>query len=110
MVVRSLSGAVVGLAVSAVLAAPAMATPPGTNGSTLWQRASRTAPPHLRVSSSDGTSARRVLATAPGRGAGEGEGAFSPTDPNVVLFTRLSHTVRGGDLPVVTWRPGPSPG
>jgi len=31
-----------------------------------------------------------VLATAPGRGAGEG--AFSPTDPNVVLFTRLSRT------------------
>lgn len=84
---RCIGGAVAfGLAL--VLATPAASTPPGTNGMIVWQREARTGFPHLWVANPDGSEARRVFATA--RNRGEIEGAFSPTDPNLVFFTRFS--------------------
>jgi Tol biopolymer transport system component len=71
------------VALSAALAAPAAATPPGRNGLIVWQRESPNAPPHLYVANADGSDARSVFASR-----AEFEGAFSPTDPNVVVFTR----------------------
>jgi Tol biopolymer transport system component len=100
VVLRSVFGAVT-LAVAAVLAAPAAATPPGTNGMIVWQRESRNAPPRLWVANADGSAARQVFAG--GRRQGEFEATFSPTDPNVMFFSRFrrrpfSEDIFRGDL------------
>ncbi len=76
------------LTLTAVIAAPAAATPPGTNGLLTWFEERRNRPPHLIVAQPDGSGAREVFATA--RNRGEIEGTFSPTDPNLMFFTRVS--------------------
>jgi Tol biopolymer transport system component len=78
----------IALAAASLVALPAAATPPGRNGAIVWQRESRTGPPHLWVANPDGSGARQVFA-ANGR-RGEAEGTFSPTDPNVMFFMRVS--------------------
>jgi Tol biopolymer transport system component len=70
----------------ALFAAPALATPPGRNGMIIWQQESEGSPPRLWVANPDGSGAHRVF-----RGSSrqaEFEGTFSPTDPNVVFFSR----------------------
>ncbi len=79
-----------------LIAASAGATAPGTNGALIWQRESRTSPPRLWVASPDGSGARQVFAG--GRNRGEVEGAFSPADPSVVVFTRVARTPFSEDL------------
>ena len=78
------AGCAVALALTAVLAAPAAATPPGTNGLIGWLRETRSGP-HLWVANPDGSGARQVFAT--GRRY-DFEIGFSPTDRNLVFFTR----------------------
>jgi Tol biopolymer transport system component len=87
MSVRFVGGASVSalLALLAVLAPSAAATPPGRNGLIAWQQESRTTPPHLWVANPDGSAARQVFANAPSEG--EFEVALSPTDPNLVFFS-----------------------
>jgi Tol biopolymer transport system component len=92
---RYLGGAVA-VAVIAVLAVPAAATPPGRNGAIVWQRQSDSGPPHLWVASPDGSGARQVFATV--RDRGESEGTFSPTDPNLMFFTRSSGSPLSQDI------------
>jgi Tol biopolymer transport system component len=78
-------GAGSALIITALVAAPAVATPPGRNGMIIWQRESG-GPPRLWVANPDGSSARQVF-----RGTArqaDFEGTFSPTDPNVVFFSR----------------------
>ena len=86
--------------VAAVLAMPAAATPPGTNGMITWQREALDGPPHLMVANADGSAARRVFAS---RGSAEFEGTFSPVSPNLYFFTRggrapYSEDIYSGDL------------
>lgn len=81
-------------------AAPAAATPPGSNGLITWQRESRNGPPHLWVAAADGSGARRVFAS---RNQAEFEGAFSPTAPGQYVFSRggrapFSENIYVGDL------------
>src|SRR5688572_19326416 len=77
------------LALGAVLAVPTAATPPGQNGKIVWQREpSGDGFPHLYVANPDGSGARQVFAGAEERG--EIDATFSPTDPDVMFFSRLS--------------------
>jgi Tol biopolymer transport system component len=92
---RCIRGAVA-LSLALFLATPAASTPPGTNGMIVWQREARTGFPHLWVANPDGSEARRVFATA--RNRGEIEGTFSPTDPDLVFFTRFSGALFSDDL------------
>ena len=87
--------AVAGLVLSAVLAAPAAATPPGSNGQIVWQREFRNALPQLRVANPDGTGARGVFHR---QGKGEFEGTFSPTDPNTMVFGRFGERPFSDDI------------
>jgi Tol biopolymer transport system component len=89
-------GGAVAVAVIAVLAVPADATPPGRNGAIVWQRESSSGPTHLWVAAPDGSGARQVFAT--GRNQGEKEGTFSPTDPNLMFFTRFSSSPLSEDI------------
>lgn len=91
---------VIVVGVAAVLALPAAATPPGTNGMITWQREALNGPPHLMVASADGSGARSVFAS---RGSAEFEGTFSPVSPNLYFFTRggrapYSEDIYSGDL------------
>lgn len=92
---RCLGGAVA-TAVIAALAVPAAATPPGRNGAIVWQRESRSGPSHLWVAGPDGSGARQVFATV--RNRGEFEGTFSPTNPNLMFFTRSSGSPFSADV------------
>ena len=76
------------LALVGLLAVPTAATPPGQNGKIVWQQepTTRDGFTHLFVANADGSGAQRVFADAAKRG--EFEGTFSPTDPNVVFFSR----------------------
>jgi Tol biopolymer transport system component len=85
-----------GLALAAVLAAPTAATPPGQNGKVVWQQESKRGFPHLYVANPDGSAAQRMFANA--RKRGEIEGAFSPTDANLVFFTRVSERPFGENI------------
>ncbi|HWH95998.1 MAG TPA: hypothetical protein VNT03_19200 [Baekduia sp.] len=87
---------VLAVALAGVLACPAAATPPGQNGSIVWQRESPNGPPHLWVAAPDGSGPRQVFASAPNHG--EIEGTFSPTDPNLMFFTRLSRAPYSEDV------------
>jgi WD40-like Beta Propeller Repeat len=78
--------AVAGLALFAALAAPAAATPVGSNGQIVWQREYRNAFPQLRIANPDGSGVRNVFHRA---GRGEFEGSFSPTEPNTMVFSRF---------------------
>jgi len=74
------------LAVS--FATPALATPPGSNGMIIWLRevVPNQSPPRMWVANPDGSGARQIF-----RGSArqaELFGAFSPTEPNVVFFSR----------------------
>ena len=81
---RRLTGAIaIGLTVMLVM--PAAATPPGTNGLVVWQKEQLNGPPKLKVANADGSGARTVFA---GRDSGEFEGAFSPTAPDLLFFSR----------------------
>jgi Tol biopolymer transport system component len=87
MTERPTLAALVALALGAGLAAPAAATPPGTNGQLIWQREFQQGFPHLYVANSDGSGQREVFAR-PRRG--DFEGAFSPADPTLVAFSRFA--------------------
>src|SRR5688500_8654885 len=90
--------ALVALALGVLLVVPTAATPPGQNGKIVWQR-EPTKPdgfPHLFVADADGSGAERVFAGA--RNRGDVEGAFSPTDPDVMFFTRFKPHPFGEDL------------
>jgi Tol biopolymer transport system component len=88
---------------AALIASPALATPPGSNGLIAWQREAGNAPPRLWVANPDGSDARQVF-----RGSArqaEFEPTFSPTDPNVMFFSRgampfrpFSERIYRGDL------------
>jgi Tol biopolymer transport system component len=73
---------------SLAVAAPAGATPPGSNGLIGWQRETPSGYPQLRVANPDGSAARSVFQGP--RRTGELELAFSPTDPNLVVFSRFT--------------------
>jgi Tol biopolymer transport system component len=86
---------------AALLAAPAVATPPGRNGLIVWQRESGNTSPRLWVANPDGSGARQVFKGSARQG--ELEGAFSPTDPNTLFFSRglnrpFSEDLYRGDL------------
>ena len=68
-----------------MLVVPAAATPPGSNGLVVWQKEQRNGPPRLKVANADGSGARTVFA---GRDSAEFEGAFSPTAPGLLVFSR----------------------
>jgi Tol biopolymer transport system component len=89
-------GGAVAVAVVAVLAAAAAATPPGRNGAIVWQRESRSGLSHLWVAGPDGSGAWQVFATV--RDRGESEGTFSPTDTNLMFFTRSSGSLLSADI------------
>jgi Tol biopolymer transport system component len=90
--------AVVLLALGALVVAPTAATPPGQNGKIVWQQepTTRDGFPHLLVANADGSGAERVFAGA--RNRGEVEGTFSPTDPDVMFFTRFRPRPFGEDV------------
>ena len=54
----------------------------------VWQREPHNQFPHLWVANPDGSGARQVFANA--RNRGEILGTFSPTDENLVFFTRVA--------------------
>jgi Tol biopolymer transport system component len=84
------------LALGALLAVPTSATPPGQNGRIVWQREpTGDGLPHLFVANQDGSGAQRVFAV---RNRGDAEGTFSPTDPDVMFFTRFVPRPFGDDL------------
>lgn len=96
---RRLTGAVA-LGFAALLVVPAGATPPGSNGAVVWQREQRNGPPHLWVANADGSAPRRVFGS---RDRAEFEGAFSPTAPGLLVFSRggrapYSEDLYAGDL------------
>jgi Tol biopolymer transport system component len=95
MLGRSIVGGVIASTLLALLVPPAWATPPGRNGAIVWQRESRN-DVHLWVANPDGSGARQVFANA--RDGGEFEGTFSPTDPNLLLFSRYSPAPFSEDL------------
>lgn len=80
---------------AALLAVPAAATPPGSNGAVVWQREQANGPPDMWVANADGSGARRVFA---GRDRAEFEGAFSPTAPDLLVFTRASRAPFSEDI------------
>ena len=87
------------LLAAAATAAPAAATPPGTNGLIAWLREEGTGP-QLWVANPDGSGARQVLVTAR---RPDFEASFSPTDATLLFFTGagttpLSQDIFGGDL------------
>ena len=84
------------LIASLAVAVPAAATPPGSNGLIGWQRETPSGFPQLRVANPDGSDARTVFPSP--RRIGELELAFSPTDPNLVVFTRFSAGPFSADL------------
>jgi Tol biopolymer transport system component len=84
-------------ALGALFAVPTGATPPGQNGKIVWhQEPKGDGFPHLFVANQDGSSAQRVFGDAADRG--EVEGTFSPTDPNVMFFTRFAPRPFAEDL------------
>ena len=87
---------VAGLVLVGVLAAPAAATPPGSNGLIGWQRETPSGFPQLRVANPDGSNARTVFPSPPRRG--DLELTFSPTNPNLAFFTRFSAGPFSADL------------
>jgi Tol biopolymer transport system component len=86
------------LAVAASLAAvpAAGATPPGSNGLIGWQREMQSGFPQLVVANPDGSQARTVFVSPPRRG--ELELTFSPTNADLVFFTRFSAAPFSEDL------------
>jgi Tol biopolymer transport system component len=86
------------LAVLASLAAAstAGATPPGSNGLIGWQREMPSGYPQIVVANPDGSMARTVFVNPPR--TGEAELTFSPTNPNLVFFTRFSAAPFSDDL------------
>lgn len=91
---KRLTGGALALALAAVLAAPAAATPPGQNGLLQWQRETRSGV-NLWVSDPDGSAARRVFARARRFDFLAG---FSPTDPNLLFFTRARNAPYSADI------------
>ena len=91
---RGLTGAVA-LGFAALLAVPAAATPPGTNGAVVWQREQLNGPPRLYVANADGSGARRAFPT---RDRADLEGTFSPTVANLVVFSRASRAPFSEDI------------
>ena len=90
---------VITLGLAAALALPAAATPPGSNGLVTWQREQPTGA-NLWVANADGSGARHVFGV---RNSADFEAAFSPTDPNLLFFTRgrqppFSEDILAGDL------------
>lgn len=75
----------VAIAIVGLAAAPAGATPPGTNGQIAWQREVRDKPPDLWAANPDGKAQRKVLSTP---GNVEAEPAWSPTAPTTLAFIR----------------------
>jgi Tol biopolymer transport system component len=92
---RSAGVTVAALVLFAALAAPAAATPVGSNGQIVWQRLFRDAFPQLRIANPDGSGTRRVFHR---QGKGEFEGTFSPTDPNTMVFGRFGERPFSDDI------------
>jgi Tol biopolymer transport system component len=84
------------LIASLAAASTATATPPGNNGLIGWQRETPSGFPQLRVANPDGSQARTVFQGP--RRTGELELAFSPTDPDLVVFTRFTAGPFSADL------------
>lgn len=91
--VRTLTAIAIGLA--ALLVVPAGATPPGSSGLIAWQRENLNAPPNLLVANSDGTGVRTVFS---GRTSASFDVAFSPTDTDLVFFTRATRAAYSEDI------------
>ncbi|MCW3015431.1 MAG: tolB [Solirubrobacterales bacterium] len=89
---------VLALAGVTALVGLAAATPPGTNGRITWQREPATPNgfPHLWTANPDGSDARQPFSAVPNRG--DIEGTFSPTDANVMFFTRFAPSPFAADL------------
>jgi Tol biopolymer transport system component len=85
MLHRRAGVAVAALVLFAVLAGPAAATAPGSNGQIVWSEF-RNGFPQLHIANPDGSAARKVFDRSE---RGEFEGAFSPTDRNTVVFSRF---------------------
>lgn len=81
---RRLTGAIA-IGLTGMLVMPAAATPPGSNGFIVWQKEQLNGPPKLKVANADGSGTRTVFS---GRDSGEFEGAFSPTAPELLFFSR----------------------
>lgn len=81
---------------SLAVAAPAGGTPPGSNGLIGWQRETPSGFPQLVVADPDGSMARTVFVNPPRRG--ELELAFSPSDRDIVFFTRFGTAPFSEDL------------
>ncbi|HUR85347.1 MAG TPA: hypothetical protein VMY78_08375 [Solirubrobacteraceae bacterium] len=91
---------VIAVGLATVLVLPASATPPGSNGLIAWQREQANAPPNLWVANPDGSGARHVFGRRTGA---DFEVTFSPTAPDLLLFTRgqrppFSEDIYAGDL------------
>src|SRR3954451_17600122 len=98
--VRRLPIIAIAVGFTVLLATPAAATPPGSNGLGTWQRETQNGPPHLWVAAAYGAGARRIFAR---RNHAALEGSFSPPAPNVFVFTRggsvpFSEDIYAGDL------------
>ena len=91
---KRLTGCALALALAAVTAVPAAATPPGQNGLLVSQRETRSGV-NLWVSNPDGSAARRVFAQAR---RFDFLASFSPTDPNLLFFTRARNAPFSADI------------
>ena len=87
-------GCVVALALVVVVALPASATPPGQNGLLVWAGAGE-GMPQVWVANPDGSGQRRLFAK---RGRGDVEGTFSPTDADLMFFTRFTEAPLSDDI------------
>ncbi len=87
-------GCVVALALVVAVALPASATPPGQNGLLVWAGAGE-GMPQVWVANPDGSGQRRLFAK---RGRGDVEGTFSPTDADLMFFTRFTEAPLSDDI------------
>ncbi len=92
--ITRLTGSAVAVVLLAVLALPAAATPPGQNGSLTWARVGEGFP-NVWVANPDGSAQRRLFAK---KDSGGVEGTFSPTDADLMFFTRFSEKPFSDDI------------
>lgn len=83
---RTAGPALVVLVLTGLLAAPAVATPPGTNGMLVWQREAPRVLPRLLVAPLGGDEVSGLFPSSSRHG--DFEGTFSPVAPNQMAFTR----------------------
>jgi Tol biopolymer transport system component len=88
------TGCFVASALVAALAVPASATPPGQNGLLVWAREGGGLP-NVWVANPDGSAQRRLFAK---KGSAGLEGTFSPTDADLMFFTRFTEKPFSDDI------------